>query len=171
MNVLEAIRERRSVRAYLDRPIEESELMSVLEAGRLAPSARNTQEWKFVVVRDAALKERLAEAARGQGFVAQAAAVVAACAVQSDHIMSCGHPAHLINLAIAVEHMALAARELGIGSCWIGAFDQDAVKEVLGIPDSVVVVQLLVLGYPADWPTPTPRKALEQVVCWDGWDG
>jgi len=169
MDVFEAIRQRRSVRSYQDREVEEEKLEQVLEAARLAPSARNMQEWKFVVVRDKALRQKMVEAANGQAMVGQAPVVIAACAVQHDHIMSCGHPCFLVDVAIAIEHMALAARALGLGTCWVGAFNQERTREVLGIPDSVEVVELLPLGYPTEWPDARPRKALDEVVCYDGW--
>lgn len=169
MDVFEAVKERRSVRSWEDREVEEQKLAQVLEAGRLAPSARNLQEWKFVVVRDDELRGRLVDAAHGQQFVGDAPVVIVACAVEHDHIMACGHPSHLIDVAIAIDHMTLAARELGLGTCWIGAFDQQKVREVLGIPGSVEVIELLPLGYPSAWPGPRPRKPLDEAVCYDGW--
>ena len=169
MNLFEAIEERRSVRSWAGREVEEEKLRQVMEAARLAPSARNLQEWKFVVVRDAALREQLIEAANGQRFVGEAPVVIVACAVEHDHVMSCGHPSSLVDVAIALEHIALAARALGLGTCWIGAFDQDKVRGVLGIPDSVQIVELMPLGYPASWPDARGRKAPDDVVCYDGW--
>lgn len=170
MDVYECIKQRRSVRSYREREVEEEKLKQVLDAGRLAPSASNQQNWKFVVVRDARLRAELMEAAKGQQYVGQAPVVIAACATDSDHVMPCGHPSHLVNLAIAIDHMTLAARELGLGTCWIGAFDQEPVRRALGIPGSVEVVELLPLGYPAEWPSPRPRKPLEEIVCYDGWE-
>jgi len=169
MDVMECIRSRRSVRSYEDREVEEEKLQQVLEAGRLAPSANNRQEWKFVVVRDRDLRGRLADAACGQAFVGEAPVVIAACAVETDRTMTCGHPAHVVDLAIALDHMALAARSLGLGTCWIGAFHQDKVKEVLGIPDAVQVIELMPLGYPTSWPDARPRKGTGEVVCYDRW--
>jgi nitroreductase len=169
MDVFEAIGQRRSVRSYEDRDVEEEKLQQVLEAGRLAPSASNRQEWKFVVVRDEELRQRLVEAANGQGMVGEAPVVIAACAVQHDHIMACGHPCFLVDVAIAIDHMTLAARALGLGTCWIGAFNQEKVRAVLGIPDSVEVVELLPLGYPKEWPGARPRKPLDEIVCYDTW--
>ncbi len=171
MEVFEAIQQRRSVRSYQDREVEEEKLKQVLEAGRLAPSARNLQEWKFVVVRDKELRGQLVEAANGQQFVGQAPVVIAACAPEHEHVMSCGHPSHLIDVAIAIDHMTLAARELGLGTCWIGAFNQQKVRDVLGIPESVEVVELLALGYPADWPGAKPRKRFDEIVSYDTWQG
>jgi len=169
MDVLECIRVRRSVRSYTNQLVEEEKLKQVLEAARLAPSAANRQNWKFIVVRDAELRRQLAHAAHGQDFVAQAPVVIVACATTTEHIMPCGHPAHLVDLAIAIDHMALAARSLGLGSCWIGAFDQAQVKNILGIPDRAAVVELLPIGYPTAWPSLRPRKAIEEVVCYERW--
>ena len=90
MDVMTAIKTRRSIRAYKDKPIEDEKLKAVLEAGRLAPSARNLQEWKYVVVKDKGLRDKLIDAANGQRFVGQAPAVIVACAVQTDHVMPCG---------------------------------------------------------------------------------
>lgn len=149
MDVSEAIKKRRSVRRYLDKPIEEEKLNNVLEAGRLAPSASNRQEWRFVVVRDGEVKRKLGEAANGQTFVGKAPVVIAACAVTDEHVMSCGQLSYPIDVAIALDHISLAAVEQGLGTCWIGAFNEEKVKEILGIPEKVRVVELMPLGYPA----------------------
>jgi nitroreductase len=169
MDLFEVIGERRSVRSYQDRPVEEAKLQKVLEAARLAPSAGNRQEWRFVVVQDAALRQKLMEAARGQQFVGDAPVVIAACAAEHGHVMSCGHPSFLVDVSIALEHIALAARALGLGTCWVGAFEQRLVRDALGIPDSVEVVQLMALGYPTDWPGPKERKRMDEIVRYDGW--
>ncbi|MDM7934694.1 MAG: nitroreductase family protein [Methanothrix sp.] len=168
MEVMEAIRGRRSVRRFADLPLEEEKLGQILEAARLAPSARNMQDWRFIVVRDREMRLRLARAARDQQFVAEAPVVIAACGT-SDLVMTCGQPAYAIDVAIAVEHMVLAAFSSGIGSCWIGAFYEDQVKGLLGIPDHVRVVALLALGYPAGPAQPTERKGLEEVVSYERW--
>lgn len=169
MEVFETIQKRSSIRSYKDEPVEEEKLQQVLEAARLAPSAGNRQEWKFVVVQDEELRRRLMEAARGQQFVADAPVVIVGCAPEHDHVMSCGHPSFLVDLAIAMEHIALQARDLGLGTCWVGAFDQRKVRDALGIPDSVEVVELMPLGYPVEWPGPKDRKEMDQIVCRDGW--
>jgi len=169
MDVMEAIETRRSVRAFQNRPVEEAKLQAVLEAARLAPSAKNMQEWKFIVVKDPDTRAKLAEAAKGQKFVGEAPVVIAACAVETDYIMTCGNPAAFIDLAIAVDHMSLKAVEEGLGSCWIGAFFQDQVKEILGVPKKATVVTLLPLGYPADTPKPKTRKMVGEIVCPERW--
>ncbi len=175
MKVMEAIAERRSIRSFSGQPVEEEKLLRVLEAGRLAPSARNMQDWKFVVVKDPGLRRRLAEAARNQEFVGQAPVVIVACGT-SDYVMTCGQLTYPIDVAIAVDHMTLAAVEEDLGTCWIGAFYEDKVKEILGVPEDVRVVALLPLGYPAetaknakDMPMHKPRKPLDEIVVYDGW--
>lgn len=169
MDLFDVIARRRSVRSYEDRAVEDDKLAQVLEAARLAPSAGNRQEWRFVVVRDAELRRKLMEAARGQQFVGDAPVVIAACAPEHGHVMSCGHPSFLVDVSIALEHIALAARALGLGTCWVGAFEQRLVRDALGIPDSVEVVQLMALGYPTDWPDPKDRKDMDEIACYDRW--
>ncbi len=169
MDVMTAIKTRRSIRAYKDKPIEDEKLEAVLEAGRLAPSASNRQEWKYIVVKDKALRDKLVDVANGQSFVGQAPAVIVACAVQSSHVMPCGESSYSIDVAISVDHMTLSAVEQGLGTCWIGAFKQDEVKKLLGIPEGVRVVSLLPIGYPDISPNPKPRKSMEEVVVYDKW--
>ena len=170
MTVMEAIKKRKSVRAFEDRPIEEEKLSSVLEAARLAPSASNRQEWRFVVVRDAGMRTKLAKAANNQTFVGEAPVVIACCAETDSHVMSCGQECYPIDVAIAIDHMTLAAVELGLGTCWIGAFSESEVKKVLGIPEEVRVVELLPLGYPADSAQKDKnRRSQDEIVHWEKW--
>jgi nitroreductase len=168
MNLMQAVRARRSIRKFLDKPVEEEKLLAVLEAGQLAPSAKNMQDWKFIVVRDFVTRQRLAEAARDQQFVGQAPVVIAACGT-SDLVMTCGQPAYAIDVAIALDHMTLAAVSLDLGTCWIGAFYEEKVKEILGVPQEVRVVALLPLGYPAEQPGPRPRKSLDEIIAREHW--
>jgi nitroreductase len=150
MDVLEAIRKRKSVRRYLNKKVEEDKLFAVLEAARLAPSASNRQEWRFILVRDQVSKKKLAEAANNQSFIAEASIVIVACAETDEHVMSCGQACYPIDVAIALDHITLAAVELGLGTCWIGAFDEKKVKQILEIPSEVRLVALMPLGYPYD---------------------
>jgi nitroreductase len=168
MELMQAIRARRSIRNFQDKPVEEEKLLAVLETGRLAPSARNMQDWRFIVVRDKATRGDLARAAKNQQFVGQAPVVIAACGT-SDMVMTCGQPAYTIDVAIALDHMTLAAASLGLGTCWIGAFYEDRAKEILGVPEGVRIVALLPLGYPAEEPLPRPRKDLDEILAWDHW--
>ena len=169
MDVMEAIRKRRSIRAYQDRPVEEDKLRSVLEAARLAPSAKNMQEWRYVVVRDPDLRAKMADAANGQRFVAEAPVVLVACAKTDGHTMPCGERAYPIDVAISLDHVSLCAVEKGLGTCWVGAFDQAAVKKLLGIPDDIRVVELMPLGYPASEPAARPRLGLDEIIMYDRW--
>jgi nitroreductase len=171
MELWDAINRRRSIRKFTDQPVEEAKLNRVLEAGRVAPSAGNRQEWKYVVVRDAALRGQLAEAANGQQFVGEAPVCLVCCAVEAEHVMSCGQASYPIDVAISVDHMTLAAVEEGLGTCWIGAFREPAVKKLLGIPEKVRVVALLPLGYPDMEPRARQRKPLSEIVSWDRWTG
>jgi len=170
MDVLIAIKTRKSVRKYLKRNVEEEKLTAILEAGRLAPSASNRQEWRFVVVRAPEKRVKLAEAANQQTFVGEAPVVIAACAVTDAHLMRCGQACYPIDVAIALDHMSLAAAELGLGTCWIGAFDEDQVKKILNIPQEIRVVALMPLGYPSDPSVISKnRLPLSEIVKHDHW--
>ena len=113
MSVQTVIRERRSIRAYLDTPVEDVKLKLILEAARLSPSARNRQEWKFIVVTDRETREKLGKAANGKQFVAEAPVIIAACATEAEYIMSCGQLAGTVDTSIALSFLILQAHELG----------------------------------------------------------
>jgi nitroreductase len=169
MEVLDVIKRRRSVRSYVDRPVEREKIDRLLEAARLAPSASNRQEWRFVVVTDSARRTELAKAANDQEFVAWAPVVIAACAETDGHVMRCGQPCYPIDVAIAIDHMTLQAVAEGLGTCWIGAFYEEPVKELLGIPGEIRVVELLTVGYPAGAPSPLSRLPINKLVHWETW--
>lgn len=168
MEVLDVIQKRYSVRKYLDRSVEEDKLERVLEAARLAPSASNRQIWRFVVVRDTERRQALAEAA-GQAFLAEAPVVIAGCAADTSRVMRCGVPCHIVDVAIALEHIALQAVAEGLGTCWIGAFDQEAARAAIGVPAEVEIVELMPLGYPATEMPPKSRHPLQDIVMYDHW--
>ena len=167
MELREAIRKRQSIRDYEDKPVPEEKLINVLEAARLAPSATNRQPWKFVVVKDRKRRQELARAADGQTFVGEAPVVIVAVATNVEHIMPCGVPSYAVDLAIAADHMTLAAADEGLGTCWIGAFSQQRVREILGIPEKYRVVTLLPLGFPKREKEIKVRKALDEIVCYE----
>jgi len=167
MDVLEAIAKRKSIRAYKTIPIPEDKLNKVLEAARLAPSGANRQEMKFVVVKDQKTRAKLSEATGGQKHVAHAPVVIAAVSTDPEKMMICDVPGYPVDVAIAIDHMTLAAFDLGLGTCWIGAFNQETVKSILSIPDKCKVVQLLTLGIPDEEGRPKDRKPIEQIVCYD----
>ena len=169
MPVLEVIQNRYSCRAYQDAPVEEDKLERILEAARLAPSAANRQEWRFIIVRSPEKRKALMQAASAQAFVGQAPVVIAACAENADHVMMCGHPSYAVDVAIALEHIALQATAEGLATCWVGAFDENLVRGILNIPTPVRVVELMPLGYPADSPRPKNRKPLTEIVMREAW--
>ncbi len=168
MDVAQAIRRRYSCRHYEDKPLEPQKLQAVLEAARLAPSAKNLQDWRFVVITDKQARKKLAAAANNQTFLENAGAVIVACSV-SDHVMRCGQAVGPIDVAIALEHMCLQATELGLATCWIGSFYPDKVKPIVGIPEGVTIIELLALGYPADSPREPKRESADRIISFEKW--
>jgi len=166
MNVFEAIKTRRSVRKYKPQPIPDDHLRQIVTAAQLAPSAGNRQPWRFVLVRDAETKKRLGVAARNQMWISDAGVVVAALAMDRKNPEVYERWAER-DVMTAVEHMALAAWELGYGSCWIGAFNEDQVKELLGVPKEMAVIVLFPIGVPDQKPEPKGRKSLEELFSLD----
>jgi len=140
----------------------------ILEAARQAPSAKNLQDWRFVVVTDKATKKKLAVAANGQTFIENAGAIIVACTT-SDHVMRCGQAIGPIDVSIALEHMCLQATELGLATCWIGSFYADKVRAVVGVPEEVEIIELLALGHPADSPKEHRREPIESIVSLEKW--
>lgn len=169
MEVKEAIEKRRSVRSYKDREVSRSLLEEVMESVRLAPSASNRQDWKFVIVDDETVKERLYTAANEQSFVREAPVVIAGVATEPEELMSCGVSAGTVDLSIALDHLTLRAAEEGLGTCWIGAFDQEETKEILEIPEEYKVIALMPLGYPTYDLTRENkrRKKLEEILSYN----
>lgn len=167
MDVFSAISNRKSIRAYKNQEIEEEKLNKVLEAARLSPSASNKQEWKFVVVKDKNKIAKLTDATNGYKFIGQAPVVIVACGTDQERVMPCGQNAYTVDLSIATAYMILEAYELGLGTCWIGGFSEDKVKEALGIPANVRVVSMFPLGYADGAPVIRPRKTFDEVVCVD----
>ena len=159
MDIYELISLRKSVRQFLDKPVPDEILDRLLNAARLAPSAHNQQEWRFVIVKDPGLRKQLIEAANDQEFVGQAPVVLACCAETDNRVMPCNQACYPIDVAIAIDHITLAAVHEGLGSCWIGAFNEQKVKDILNIPPHIRVVELLPIGYPAD-PEPVKKYRL-----------
>lgn len=172
MDCFEAIANRRSVRNYQSDPVNDGDIMKILEAGRMAPSAGNLQPCYFIVVRDPQVKSRLHKAALGQELIAQAPVVIAVCVdpERSSHYGDAGRNYYSrLDAANATQNMLLAAYALGYGSCWVGGFKDSAVREVLGLPDDFRVVSLIPLGKAVENPPAPPRRSLEEIVRWDKW--
>ena len=170
MTVEEAIKLRKSVRSYLPRPVEKEKILELFKAARLAPSASNRQEWRFVAVTRDETRRMLAQAALGQSFVYQAPCVIVCCADTDFHVMTCGQACYPIDVAIAIDHMTLRAVELGLGTCWVGAFNEGEVKQTINIPERIRVVELLTVGYTNDQTLkPKNRLPLDKISFFEEW--
>lgn len=168
MDFYDVVRTRRSVRSFKKNPIPEEVLSRVLEAARVAPSGSNRQPWKFILVRDEALKQKMISACDNQKFMADAPLIVVACG-QKLSFNRGGYMREmsmLIDVSIAFTHLILAARAEGLGTCWIGAFKNDEIKKLLGVPEGYEVVAATPLGYPAEnvFTEPRDRKNLDEIV-------
>ena len=169
--LIDSITNRRSIRRYREQPVEKSQMERILEAARRAPTAKNRQDWKLVVVDDPVRRQALVDAAAPhQPFMRQAPVILAACALNPEYIMRCGIPAYPVDLAIVLDHVSLQAANEGLGTCWIGSFDQEPARRVLDIPDNVTIVQLMTLGVPDEDPPARTRKPLSELVLRNGWE-
>ncbi len=156
MSLLDIIYKRRSIRQYRSKTVSEEVLKNILEAGRLAPSADNAQPWHFIVVTDAEIKRKLSNGA-WRRFIKDSAFTIAGCGERYRKWSA-------VEVAIALQNMVLAAEAQGLGSCWIGAFEEEEVKRLLNIPENLKVVALISFGYPAEKPGPQSRKELQSIV-------
>jgi nitroreductase len=158
--VMSAIRNRRSIRKYKKKRIPESDLTEVLEAARLAPSGANRQFWKMIVVQDEERKRGLVPLCKNQKFIEECSAFIAAVDDPSQKW-------YRVDVAIALDHLTLAAHAKGLGTCWIGAFDAEKVAEYLGVPKGQVVTVCMTLGYPDEAPEERTRKPTEELFYWE----
>ncbi len=168
MTVFEAIQKRYSCRSYQAKKIEQEELDKLLEAARLAPSAKNTQDWRFIVVTDEEIKSQVASTTNRPGVFSKAGAIIVACS-NSDFVMQCGQAIGPIDVSIALEHICLQATELGLATCWIGSFKAEKVRTILGIPDDINIIELMAVGYPADSAKQPNRLSMDEIICYDKW--
>ncbi|MEM2739803.1 MAG: nitroreductase family protein [Candidatus Bathyarchaeia archaeon] len=168
MDVFQAVTGRRSVRAFKPDPIPEEILGKILEAAQWAPSAGNMQARDFILVVDQDTRVKLAEASWGQYFIAEAPVVVVVCANLDRSARRYGERGRtlyaILDAAAAVENLLLAAYALGLGTCWIGAFDDDKVKRILSLPDHVKPIAIIPVGYPGRQPRPTPRIPIDRIT-------
>lgn len=173
MEVVECIKTRRSVRKFLEVPVEWDKIGQIVDAGRYAPNAGNLQNWKFIIVLNQDTRKALAEACLQQLWMSKAPA----------HIIICSEPEKakrfygirgerlytIQNCAAAVQNMLLTAHSLGLGACWVGAFDEDMIKRAVSIPDYARPQAVIPIGYPGEKvPTPTMYQ-LENLVYMEGW--
>jgi len=168
LDVFEAIKKRRSVRAYTSEEVTEKDVEKLIEAARLAPSAGNIQPWEFVIVTNAETKRRLSGAALHQTFIEEAPVVIIVCADVARS--SWGYGSRGTNLyclqdtAAATENMLLAAQALGLATCWVGAFHEDKVARVVNTPRNVRPVAIVPVGRPAEKPSARPKRSMREIV-------
>ncbi len=178
MNVLDAIRTRRSVRSYAGTPIPAEVMDRMRQVLRVAPSACNLQPWHFILVTDPALRRKVAEVANGQMWMAEAPVIVVGCGLPEKAYKKMGGYGNSVDIdvTIALDHLTLAAVAEGLGTCWIGAFDEGKVKSLLNVPASFKVVAMTPLGYPASADLNHPveegrRKAVSEIFSSDRYEG
>ncbi|HJV36070.1 nitroreductase family protein [Geomonas sp.] len=173
MDLFQVVRDRRSIRKYQDRPVEWEKIEQLLDAARLAPSWKNMQCWRFLVLNGGegrqALLDAFPEDNPGKKAIASAPVVIVVCADPSESGVENGIEYYVADTAIAFEHLCLAAHALGLGSCWMGWYDERAVREGLGIPEGMRVVGITPLGYPDQEPKPRPRKQLSEIAFVGQW--
>ncbi len=182
MEVLEAIKSRRSIRQYKTTPVEDKTLELVLDAARLAPSWANTQCWRFIVVRDPGTKDKLAgtlSSGRPDGknpaneALKNAPVVIVSCAELEKSGYYHGEPTtdkgdwYMFDVALAMQNLVLAAHSVGLGTVHVGLFDAEKIAAILGVPQGFCVVSLTPLGYPDEVRDPRPRKELSEIVFYD----
>lgn len=173
MDIFQVIRDRRSIRKYVNKEVEQEKVDQVLDAARLAPSWKNMQCWRFLVIRDEVNRDLLLEAVPdenpGKKALAVAPVTIMLCADPREYDVENGIPYYVADGAIAFEHLCLAAHALGLGTCWIGWYDEAKIKEAFSIPDPIRVIGFTPLGYPDQEPKPRPRKSLDDIVHYDVW--
>lgn len=169
MELLPEIANRRSVRSFTGEPLDSSKLKRIIEAGRRAPSAKNRQAWRFVVIQDAETRKALEEASYGQTYVGEAGAVIAICTTNIDYKMPNGQLSYPVDSGIAAAFMMLQSEHEGLGNCPITTFREDEVKSLLSVPYKMRVVMLLIVGVPSAPGEETDRLPTERVVGWEHW--
>ena len=169
MDFTTLVESRYSVRSYKTDPLEEEKLQKVLQAMRLAPTATNNQAFQFIVIHTKGREEELRRI-YNKNWLVQAPVVVCACGIPAENwVRMDGKNYNDVDVAIAMDHLILAATNEGLGTCWIGAFDAQAAKEVLGLPEGVEPIALTPLGYPAGELRPKKRKELSELVRYEHW--
>lgn len=159
MELKQALETRRSIRAFTEQKISDADLMELMEAARIAPSAANKQKYQFVIISGSEVEE-FVPLCRNQAFVGQASHLLIGCA--TDKEFRWGE----VDTAIAIDHLTLKAHDMGLGSCWIGAFDAVAVSERIGLTEEAKVVAILAVGYPAAKGVMRSRKTMDELISW-----
>lgn len=169
MDLLPEIVNRQSIKEFQDRTIEREKIDRILEAGRLAPSAKNRQPWRFIVIDDPGMKQKIQEAAFGQEHVSQAGVIVAMCSTNIDYRMPNGQHSHPIDITFAASFMMLQAEHEELGTCIVTTFDEIEVKELLTVPYKMKVLMLLLIGYPGSKSIKELRKSIDRISAFNHW--
>jgi len=168
MDVLEAIKGRRSIRAFKNQGVPAEIVEELIDAARWAPSAGNIQPWEFIIVRKPRIKRRLVETALGQMFIEEAPVVIVVCADEERSSQGYGVRGKTLyciqDTAAAMQNIHLTAYSLGLGTCWVGAFREEETRKILKIPRGMRPVAIIPVGYPAEAPTARMRKSTSQIV-------
>jgi len=178
MEFMDVVAARRSVRSYTDEDVEEEKINKMFEAASMAPSWANRQCWSYVLVKD---KEKIKKLASGlvNSWMKHAKAIIVACGDPKKSGSRNGMDYYLVDVAISMEQLVLAATDLGLGTCWIGGFDESKVKKILDIPEKIKVVALTPIGYPSVGGVrnkvitkligSNKRKSMENMLHYDKW--
>ena len=184
MDIFEVIKTRRSIRRFLDKPVEEEKLKTILEAVRMAPSWANFQCWRFIVVKDKAIKEKISDLSYVESFwaplgykanpsqkgLAEAPVVIVACADPTKSGVLWDQHYYMTDVGIAAQNLMLAARALGLGTVFVGVFDEEKLRNLLNIPSNIRIVGLFPIGYPREEKKEVPsRKPLNEIVFYEQW--
>jgi nitroreductase len=174
MNTLEAIKARRSIRKYLDKPVEFEKITTILDAASRAPSAGNLQDWRFIMVTERGLIKQVAAYSIEQYWIQTAPLLIIVCAVPEKHEMYYGlRGKRLYNIqdcAAAMQNILLAATDLGLGSCWIGAFEEEKIRALFDIPIDVRPQAIISIGYSDETPKDRPLQPIENLVYFNRYD-
>ncbi len=168
MDVLIAIERRRSVRAFTNQNVPEELVEKLIDAGTRAPSAGNLQPWEFIIIREPQTKQRLVMAALEQKFIEEAPIVIVVCANEARSSIGYGTRGKTLyciqDTAAAIQNIHLAAHSFGLGTCWIGAFKENSVRQILQIPYGIRPVAIIPVGYPEKTPSPRHRRPISEVI-------
>jgi nitroreductase len=168
MDVLDAIKGRRSIRAFNSQDVPAAIVEKLIDAARLAPSAGNIQPWEFIIIRRQETKKKVAEASLGQSFIEEVPIVIVVCANETRSFEGYGDRGKALyciqDTAAAIQNLLLAAYSLELGTCWIGAFREEEVKKALNIPNGIRPIAIIPLGYPAKLPLPRNLRSRNQMV-------
>ncbi|ABR48031.1 nitroreductase [Alkaliphilus metalliredigens QYMF] len=181
MSMIIEIKTRRSIRKYIDKPVEEEKILKLLESGRLAPSGSNTQPWHFIIVKSELNREKLAKISHNQKWMLSAPVFIVCVAdirsrIKEEIDISIDESSPQQELkqiirdtTIAIEHMVLEAESQGLGTCWVAWFTQEEIRPILNIPSDKYVVSILTVGYSDEMPKARPRKKLEEIIHTEIW--